>query len=225
MTGKKKWFAASVAAAATVGIGAGPAQPAEQKPAREVSAEGDVFIPGSLAFNPVRTAVRVGQIVRWTNTDPVVPHTATEDHGLWNLTGTYGQTPVSPAGFGPGEQRSRAFEAGTQHYYCKVHPTQMRGVVAVPVFLSRSVRKSGGKTHYLILAQWAAKAPAAGEAFDVEVKRANGAWKRVRTATRATSMRFDGGKVDTLWAVRARLRKANDASAATDWSPTITIRA
>ena len=111
MRGLRKWTAATVVAATAVGIGAGPAQPAQQKP-REVAAEGDVFIPGSLAFNPAQVFVRVGQVVRWTNTDPVVPHTATEDHGLWNLTGTYGQTPVSPAGFGPGEQRSRQFEAG-----------------------------------------------------------------------------------------------------------------
>jgi plastocyanin len=224
MRGLRKWTAATVVAAAAVGMGAAPAQPAQQKP-REVAAEGDVFIPGSLSFNPAQVFVRVGQVVRWTNTDPVVPHTATEDHDLWNLTGTYGQTPFSPAGFGPGEQRSRAFEAGTQHYYCKVHPTQMKGVVKVPVFLSRSVTKSAGKTRYLIFVQWAGKAPVAGEAFDVEAKRENGGWKRLRTATRATSMQYDGGKIGTRWTVRARLRKANDASKATDWSPLISIRA
>ena len=67
---------------------------------------------------------------------PIVPHTATEDHGLWDLAGTYGQTPANPAGFAPGTTVERPFEAGTHHYYCRVHPQQMKGVVAVPVKLA-----------------------------------------------------------------------------------------
>lgn len=220
----RRWLAAAVPVAAVAAFGAQAAHPADQKPARQVKAEGNIFT-GGLQFAPPRTAVRVGQVVQWTNTDPIVPHTATEDHGLWDLTGTYGATPVSPAGFGPGESRSRAFEAGTQHYYCRVHPTQMKGVIAVPVFLSRTAQTSGGKTRYLIIAQWASRAPASGEVFDVQVRRTNGAWKSVRKGTRSTSMRFDGGKIETLWYVRARLRRASRASDATDWSPVISIRA
>ena len=224
MSATRRWLAATVAAAAVASLSAEVALPAQQKPAREVKAEGNIFT-GGLQFDPPRTAVRVGQVVQWTNTDPIVPHTATEDHGLWDLTGTYGATPVSPAGFGPGESRSRVFEAGTQHYYCRVHPTQMKGVIAVPVFLSRTSKRSGARTNYLIIAQWAAKVPASGEVFDVEVKRENGAWKRIRTGTRSPSMRFDGGKIETLWSVRARLRRASKTSDATDWSPVISIRA
>ena len=175
-----------------------------QRP-RDVKAEGNIFT-GGLAFDPHRVAVRVGQVVRWTNTDFLVPHTATEDHGLWDLGGTYGGTPANPSGFGPGESRSRVFEAGTQNYYCRVHPKQMRGVVAVPVRLSRKTRSKHGRKRYLVIARWASKAPVAGEAFDVEVMRAGGSWRRVRTATRTMSMRFDGGKVNTRWSVRARLR-------------------
>jgi plastocyanin len=90
----------------------------------EVGANGNVFT-GGLSFTPARLTLSVGDTVRWRNTDNVVPHTATEDHGLWDLTGTYGATPANPAGFGPGETRERVFEAGTQAYYCRVHPTQI----------------------------------------------------------------------------------------------------
>ena len=224
MRGTRNWVAAAIAAAALAGVLAGPAEPATKKPAREVKAEGNVFT-GGLQFDPPRTAVRVGQIVQWRNTDPVVPHTATEDHGLWDLTGTYGQTPFNPPGFGPGETRARVFEAGTQHYFCRVHPTQMKGVIAVPVFLSRSVHRRAGGTQYLIVVRWAAQKPGADRVFDVEVKRGNGSWKRVRTGTHSTGMRFDGGPIETLWALRARLRRASKPKDATDWSPVITIRA
>src|SRR2546423_14328460 len=95
----------------------------------EVGANGNVFT-GGLSFTPARLTIAVGDPVRWRNTDNIVPHTATEDHGLWDLTGTYGATPANPAGFGPGETRARVFEAGTQDYFCRVHPTQMRGTSA-----------------------------------------------------------------------------------------------
>src|SRR5438270_13416906 len=106
----------------------------QQQPAADVKAEGNAFT-GGLKFDPPKVSVKVGQIVRWTNTDKFVPHTATEDHGLWDLAGTYGMTPANPAGFGPGETRTRVFEAGTEHYYCRVHPQPMHGVVPAPVAL------------------------------------------------------------------------------------------
>jgi plastocyanin len=104
-----------------------------------VTANGNgIYDTQDLAFRPASVNARVGQVVRWRNTDTIVPRTATEYHGLWNLAGTYGQTPANPPGFAPGTTVQRAFEAGTAHYYCMVHPTQMHGVVAVPVALSVS---------------------------------------------------------------------------------------
>jgi plastocyanin len=103
----------------------------------EVTANGNaIYDQSNLAFRPASVTARVGQTVRWTNTDVVVPHTATEDHGLWDLAGSYGMTPVNPPGFGPGTTVQRVFEAGTHLYHCRVHPMQMHGVVAVPVELS-----------------------------------------------------------------------------------------
>src|SRR5436309_3373536 len=117
-------------------------------PAAKVNAEGNVTqLTGPLRFNPATVTVGVGDQVEWVNTDILVPHTATEDHGLWNLTGTYGMTPVNPAGFGPGETRSRRFAAGSWSYFCEVHPAQMHGIVLVPDQLSsrRAPRKRRGK--------------------------------------------------------------------------------
>src|SRR3954453_15844308 len=109
-------------------------------PAVTIKAEGNAFT-GGLQFDPATGTVRVGDTVQWMNTDAVVPHTATEDHGLWDLDGTYGATPANPPGFGPGETRERVFEAGTHNYFCRVHPTQMRGTIAVaPTLAVQRVR-------------------------------------------------------------------------------------
>jgi plastocyanin len=218
-------------AAALVGVAAIAPSPTASgqsgQPAADVKAEGNVFT-GGLGFNPAGVSVKVGQVVRWTNTDPVVPHTATENHGLWDEGGTYGQTPANPSGFGPGESRQRTFEAGTQHYYCRVHPTKMHGVVAVPVTLARVVhtlrqRHRSRKLRYVV-ATWASATPAPGQVFDVQIMRRGGSWTAFRTGTRTASGSFRSGKRRALqWSVRARLRKASDPEAATDWSPVASI--
>src|SRR2546423_11377751 len=96
----------------------------------EVTANGNaIYDQSNLAFRPASVSARVGPTVRWANTDVILPHTATEDHGLWDLAGNYGMTPVNPAGFGPGTTVQRVFEAGTHLYHCRVHPMQIHGVV------------------------------------------------------------------------------------------------
>lgn len=235
------------AAAAVIGVFLATAPAADPaQPVVTVKAEGNVFT-GGLQFDPASVTVHVGDDVRWVNTDNLVPHTATEDHGLWDLTGTYGATPANPPGFGPGETRDRVFEAGTAHYYCKVHPQQMHGVVAVPVSLSPvAVTAAAAKTrHHLrhnrrhrhrtantippppamstaVEARWASGPPATGEVFDVQRQLNGGAWQPWRTGTTAPSSTFTAQPGET-WGVRARLRKANDANAATDWSPVVSI--
>jgi plastocyanin len=117
-----------------------PAAASGDASAVDVMANGDIVTqlinPMSLSFTPGSVDALVGQTVRWTNTDFFVPHTVTEDHGLFDLAGTYGATPFNPAGFAPGASVSLVAAAGTFHYYCRVHPVQMHGVMAVPVTLS-----------------------------------------------------------------------------------------
>src|SRR3954452_20693865 len=123
--------------AGTVAVVALAAPAAAQAATTEVGANGNVFT-GGLSFTPAKLTLAVGDTVRWRNTDNVVPHTATENHGLWDLGGDYGQTPANPSGFGPGETVQRRFEAGKHSYYCRVHPTQMRGRIDVAPTLAVS---------------------------------------------------------------------------------------
>lgn len=203
--------------------------PARAAAQTQVAAEGNAFT-GGLRFNPPDVSVSVGQVVRWTNTDQLVPHTATEDHGLWDLTGTYGQTPANPPGFGPGESRERAFEAGTHRYFCRVHPQQMRGTVAVPVRLEPASTvtetKPSGKRRKRrrVLVTWAAAPLAEGVGFDVQIRRGDGEWRSWRTGKRAMSGTFRTQAAKAPWSVRARLRRLDDPSAATDFSPVATIQ-
>jgi plastocyanin len=191
------------------------------KPAADVKAEGNAFTPGSLKFDPKTVTVKVGQVVRWTNTDEVVPHTATEDHNLWRLTGTYGMTPANPPGFGPGETRQRKFEAGTQHYYCEVHPQQMRAVVRVPVRLAVK-QVTGGRQ---VVITWASAAPTANRAFDVQVKKGTGAWQAFRTGTSKASGKLDRHGAKTTISVRARFRSKGNQQLHTGWSPVASVSA
>lgn len=179
----------------------------ESAPAAEVDANGNAFVPGSLGFDPEKVRVPVGGLVRWTNTDEFVPHTSTEDHGLWDLGGEYG--PPGTQGYGPGESVERAFEAGTHHYYCEVHPDDMKAVVEVPVTLKPARNRRAR-------AVWSPAAPEDGLVFDVQRKR-RGAWRTVRDGTRTRKATFRRGS--RHWRVRARLRSADDETRATDWSP------
>src|SRR3954468_9291174 len=193
----------------------------------EVGANGNVFT-GGLSFTPATVTIAVGDTVRWRNTDNVVPHTATEDHELWDLTGDYGATPANPPGFGPGETRQRVFEAGTHTYFCRVHPTQMRGTIAVPPKLAiqrvrvrvkrKRHRRRRTKLITYVVATWAGGTPGPGLAFDVQRARYGGGWVELATGTRAPSTRFRIARGST-WVVRARLRRAADRFKGTDWSP------
>lgn len=126
--------------AGVIAVAALAVPPAAGAATTEVGANGNVFT-GGLGFTPAKVSLTVGDSVRWRNTDNVVPHTATEAHGLWDLAGDYGATPANPSGFGPGETRQRVFEAGTQAYFCRVHPAQMHGTIEVaPTLALQRVR-------------------------------------------------------------------------------------
>ena len=202
--------------------------PASARAQTQVEAQGNAFT-GGLQFEPADVAAAIGGTVRWTNADVLVPHTATEDHELWDMTGTYGQTPANPPGFGPGESRERAFEAGTHRYFCRVHPVEMRGSVAVPVRLEAAgtvveTKPSGRRrVRRRIRVTWAPSVPAAGLAFDVDIRRGGGAWRPWRRGKRAASGTFRTQAAKAPWSVRARLRRVDDAEAATDWSPVATL--
>lgn len=206
-----------------------------------VSANGNAFT-GGLSFAPAKVQGVVGQTVRWNNTDVIAPHTVTERNGLIDLVGSnVNGTPVSASGFGPGETVELALPASTIDYFCRVHPAEMVGVLAVPVTLVRGPGYKAPKTpartklgkrrraarkkafQRTMTATWAPTAPAAGQVFDVELRRGTGPWTPLQTATTTTSATFRGGKRGTVTAVRARLRRADDAARATGWSPEASV--
>lgn len=234
-------MAAAAAALAAVAPVAGA-----QEPAATVQARGNpLYASSDLRFAPDLVAVRVGQVVRWTNADALVPHTATELHGLWDLGGGYGATPANPPGVAPGASVQRAFEAGRHSYYCRVHPQPMRGTVDVPVELEakrrrivrvRTVRaRVPGRRAPLrvrvrvsrmvadVTMTWA-PAPAAGPiVFDVEVRRDGRRWDRYATGTPLPAGRLVGLRAGQVVEVRARMRRVDDESAATEWSPVVSV--
>lgn len=179
-----------------------------------VDANGNPFT-GGLSFTPARVRVRVGDTVRWRNTDFLVPHTATEDHELWDLSGDYGLP--GQTGFGPGDTVERRFEAGTHSYFCEIHPEDMRGTVEVPVALK--LRKGE------VAASWAPSKPSRGLVFDVQRRKGSGKWKSLEAGTRSARGSFDAGKRGTRWQVRARVGRKDDPSARTGYSPVGVIKA
>jgi plastocyanin len=198
----------------------GGSSPSGKEPAAKVGANGNAFT-GGLSFTPRDVTVRVGDIVRWTNTDFLVPHTATEDHGLWDLGGTYGGTSANPPGFGPGESVQREFSAGTFNYFCRVHPAEMKGSVSVPVDLSKRRRK--GRRRFRVIAEWSEQQLPAGQVFDVQRRKNGGAWRTVRDGSRELRGRFGGRRGQRLF-FRARVREADHPAAASAYSPAARIK-
>ena len=242
-----RWTAAPARAASASRIGraialgaslaslalAGPASGAGSERA-EVQATGNPFT-GGLGYDPRAITVEVGTIVRWTNTDSLAPHTATERNGLWELGGDYGLPGLT--GFGPGESVERSFEASSFTYYCTVHGFEAQnGSVAVPVELTtrkRTVRrrvrvprpKRPVRRKTQIIARWASEAPAEGRVFDVEFRRGNGPWRPLRSGTAETAATLAARRRGTVTTVRARLRSASAPEAAADWSPEASVTA
>lgn len=207
------------------------AAPAAADPVLTVDARGNA-VTGGLEFAPAASAVAVGEDVAWINRDFFAPHTVVEEHRLWALGGSYGATPVNPAGFAPATTVERTFEAGTHKYFCTVHPEQMRGTVAVPVVLSkarRRVQRSGsrrdrrsGRTRAIsdVTVRWSAD-PAEGQAFDAQRRTPGGQWVSIVKVTDLATGRFRT-RPGTTWEVRARLRAA-EGDATTEWSPVARI--
>ena len=232
--------AATLGALALSG-GAGAQEPAPV----EVKAQGNSFFDSAnLRFSPAAVTAAVGQSVRWTNADAAGPHTVTEDHGLWDLGGSYGATPTNPSGFAPGTAVSRPFEAGVQRYHCRVHPS-MTGVVTVPVMVAAAkrrvtqlikvrVRIPGTRRSAVFRVRvtrrvtdvgmrWAPAPSGPDRVFDVEVRRGDRPYTRYATGTHRASGALVAQSPGTVFAIRARLRERGSESRATDWSPPVTI--
>lgn len=212
-------------------LGAAGSASAQETAPVESTANGNIFT-GGLGFSPADMDIAVGTVIAWRNTDFLVPHTVTERHGLWDLTGGWGATPLTPPGFGPGTVAMRKFEAGTHDYYCVVHPEPMTGKVAVPVTVSssrsrvrlkrRRGRKPGSRVAATVAMRWGNDTPVDGQAFDVQRRLPGGDWRVLADGTKSTSSTFRTHP-RRVWEIRARLRSTENAENATDWSPPATV--
>ncbi len=195
--------------------GAVLALPSTASAATNINAEGNP-VTGGLAFNPSLLQVAAGETVQWTNTDFFAPHTVTSVQGLFDLGGSYGATPVTPAGFGPGQTVSRKFAAGSFSYFCRVHGLAQAGVVEAPVtiIVRRRARKLAG-----LAIRWGSGKPAEDQVYDVQRRQDGGRWRNLIQGTTKSKGLFDGPPAGSEWAYRARVRKAGDAAAVSGWSP------
>jgi plastocyanin len=184
----------------------------------QVEARGNPF-SGGLGFAPARLRVAVGTVVRWTNTDDLVPHTATEENGIFDLGGDYG--PPGMTGFGPGQSVSYRLPAGRFSYLCRIH-AQMTGVVAAPVKLSLlRARGRGDAAARRVRVVWARRRLPAGQAFDVQRRVGAGTWRTVRRGTRSLQGEFAAaaGRPNGF---RARVRLTG-AGGASGYSPPVRV--
>lgn len=180
-----------------------------RQPDATVNANGNAFTD-NLGFVPDDVSVKLGGVVAWHNTDAIAPHTATEDHYLWRLSGTYG-SPGPYQGFGPGETVQRSFDAGTFTYFCEVHGREaMHGVVKVRDRVKLVERKGEQR----LRVRWGGHELPEGQVFDVQ-RRLGGEWHKVQKGTRELTATFRG----TKGRFRSRVRETADRTSASEWSP------
>lgn len=94
-----------------------PTVPAATTPPADAAVEIDMK---DIKYVPARASAKVGQTVRWTNSDPVA-HTVTATSGSDVDSGTINPNDTYEAKF---------TRAGTVAYFCEIHPNQ-KGTVTV----------------------------------------------------------------------------------------------
>jgi len=198
--------------------GAGPAgDRAGAQANTSVDAAGNPFT-GGLAFTPQPPTSSSATRSPGPTPTSSSPH-GHRDHGLFRLGGTFGPPITAVGGFAPAEKVSRAFDAGTFHYFCEIHPVQMHGVVAAamrvssrPVTRTRVVKKRRhGKLRKRKSAFRAPRSPPSGHGAASRrsgLRRADVAGRRLedgRDGVTALTGVFDGGKPGTVSSFRARV--------------------
>lgn len=157
------------------------------------------------AFTPATANASQGATVQWNFKGPS-RHTATAAMGLFN-SGTKSASTSYSFVF---------VAAGKYAYQCTLHPSQMKGTVAVPMRRS----PSSGTTTTAFVLTWASSSPPAGHVVDVQVKRPGTTsfvnWKTNQTARQA-SFTPDAGA--GTYAFRSRLRNTSTAKASSYSAP------
>jgi plastocyanin len=175
----------------------------------------DVTI-ANFAFNPDSTKAKLGDTVRWTNTDGF-SHTSTSD-GVNDGSGFTGIGLWASGSIAHSGTFSFTFSfAGTFPYHCSIHPTLMHGTVKVPM---KAKPTSGGVgTNFTIT--WASAAPTGTLVFDVQRMDPGGKFKAWQTGVTTLSAKFQPAQTG-VYQFRALLRDTSTGGKS-KYSPVVKI--
>lgn len=165
------------------------------------------------SFQPATVTAPRGATVKWSFQGPTYTHSATDSSGMVLFDSGLRR---------PGTTYSSTFKAaGRYAYVCKVHPTIMKGTVAVPI----TATPANGTLTTTFTIVWSSTPPAPGFVFDVQVRRPGAsAFAPFRPGTTAVSTTFRPAAKGTF-AFRARLRKLANGKASMFSNPaTIAVR-
>ena len=161
----------------------------------------------SYAFTPATRTIKVGKPLKWKNTS-TRRHTATPTN-YWSWGGVDVAAGTASALVTP-------TQSGTYPYFCSIHPTKMKGTLAVAMI----VTPAGGNTGTPFLLTLGTVVSPGVSVHDVEVRRDGGAWVGKATTSQPTaSLLF---QQTGTWDIRSRLRWQLGGQT-TDWSPISTV--
>jgi plastocyanin len=161
-------------------------------------------------FAPDDVGNQVGDTVRWFNDGmTLVAHNVREDGSLFRS----GDPTSGPIDY------PVVFSAGTFHYYCEVHGSEvggMDGLVRIPV---RITRPPDGLRFTV---RWATQASETGSVYDIQFRVGSGDWRNWRRDTASLKGVFgrNGNPVRVRDGVRYRFRaRSQEGTEDSRWSP------
>jgi plastocyanin len=161
-------------------------------------------------FAPDEVGNQVGDTVRWFNDGMTTfPHNVREDGQLFRSGDPTSGLIDFPV----------VFSAGTFHYYCEVHGSEvggMDGLVRIPV------RFNAAPDGLPFTVVWATDTTETGSIYDVQFRVGSGDWRRWKRDTTAFSGRFGRNRspVRVRDGVRYRFRaRSQEGTADSRWSP------
>lgn len=160
-------------------------------------------------FAPDAVGNQVGDTVRWFSDGTDNTHNVRQDGELFDS----GLPTMLPFTY------DVVFSAGTFHYYCEVHGSEvggMDGLVRIPV------RINPAPDGLRFTVRWATDASETGSVYDVHFRVGSGEWRRWKRDTTALSGVFgrNGNPVRVRDGVRYRFRaRSQEGEDISGWSP------
>ena len=161
----------------------------------------------SYAFTPATKTIKVGKPLKWKNTS-TRRHTATP-----SINWSWGGVDVAA---GIASPLVTPTQTGTYPYFCSIHPTKMKGTLAVAMVVTPAAAGIGA---FFTLTLGTVQSPGVS-VHDVEVRKDGGAWQgKATTSQPVTSFFFTQAGT---WDIRTRLRWQLGGQT-TGWSPISTV--